>query len=334
MTTPHRADLIVDAEIIEGEVLDPEPRPAPQPPPTVDAIHWYEGPSAWPGPHLGPAAVPAARTDSHGGYPPPAAPHTAGEADRAPYWWETPRVFTPPVPPYPDQPPTVGAQTIGAPAGAPTAATYAATAPTHAVPTYVASPYVAPSPVFGTTPSAPPCNPCRPGSLPGCGGCGANPTGPVPVELVAPQPLPVMIVTPPEPFWDLSWLQLQANATAAALAAAPAWLLAQHLPDLTGNYGVDAAAAVAALWGGKPALRSLAAAAAAYYATAALHTPVPAAAAAELAAIALPLAGTKLTKVSMLRRVAVWTAVLAGCCSLPAVSQALTWLTTAITGGN
>ncbi|MBD0673477.1 hypothetical protein [Streptomyces sp. CBMA156] len=165
-----------------------------------------------------------------------------------------------------------------------------------------------------------------------------DPGSVVPVEVVAPQPVPVMVVAPPAepgPFWDFSWLQPAANATAMVLAAVPAWLLHRHLPIITGSYGADAAAAIAILWGGKPALRSLALASAAYYGCAAFHTTTATTAAVELVAIALPLAGTRRhSPISMLRRTAVWIPILSGCLSLPAVIDAVTWLTTAFTGGH
>ncbi|MGA5823532.1 hypothetical protein ACPC54_37415 [Kitasatospora sp. NPDC094028] len=164
-----------------------------------------------------------------------------------------------------------------------------------------------------------------------------DPGSVVPVEVVAPQPVPVVVVAPPappEPFWDFSWLQLGANATAAALAAVPAWFLHHYQPGLAGSYGVDAAAAIAILWGGKPALRSLALAGAAYYGCAAVHADTATTAAVELVAIALPLANTKRAEVTALRRAAVWLPILSGCLSLPALTDAITWLTTAFTGGH
>ncbi|MGW7582765.1 hypothetical protein ACWGKU_29410 [Kitasatospora sp. NPDC054768] len=164
-----------------------------------------------------------------------------------------------------------------------------------------------------------------------------DPGSVVPVEVVAPQPVPVMVVAPPaepEPFWDFSWLQLAANSTAAALAAVPAWLLHQHLPAITGSYGADAAVAVALLWGGKRSLRSLALVGVAYYGCAAFHATTATTAAVELAAIALPLVGAKRAEVTLPRRTAVWIPILAGCLSLPAVTDAVTWLTTAFTGGH
>ncbi|MEU3564594.1 hypothetical protein [Kitasatospora sp. NPDC006786] len=227
----------------------------------------------------------------------------AGGAGQPPHGGQ--RIHTPPPPPGPP-----------APAAEPDWAQYAAAAAAAAAAHYQAPPPHVPIPPQYSYPD--------PGSV-------------VPVEVVAPQPVPVMVVAPPaepEPFWDFSWLQLGANATAAALAAVPAWLLHHQLPIITGSYGADAAAAIAILWGGKRALRSLALAGAAYYGCAAFHANTATTAAVELAAIALPLVGAKRAEVSLLRRTAVWIPILSGCLSLPAVTDAITWLTTAFTGGH
>ncbi|MEU9044560.1 MULTISPECIES: hypothetical protein [unclassified Kitasatospora] len=228
----------------------------------------------------------------------------AGGAGQPPYGGQ--RIHTPPPPPAPP----------ASPAAEPDWAQYAAAAAAAVAAHYQAPPPHVPIPPQYSYPD--------PGSV-------------VPVEVVAPQPVPVTVVAPPappEPFWDFSWLQLAANATAAALAAGPAWLLHHYQPGLTGNYGADAAAAIAILWGGKPALRSLALAGAAYYGCAAFHTDTATTAAIELVAIALPLAGVKRAEVSLLRRTAVWFPILSGCLSLPALTDAITWLTTAFTGGH
>ncbi|MFF1908249.1 hypothetical protein [Kitasatospora sp. NPDC058218] len=347
MTTTD--DTYADAEIIEGELLDPEPQPAP-PPPTTDAPYWYEnlgpyvprpgepGPTAWPygtawpgaTPGSYPAPVPGPRpAGPAGGYPPPPPPMPPAAPD-----YGTPVGFygeEPPTGPGTGKKPHRGAAEPGTGTGTGTGTVYTVVQPAPYPHGYE---WPRPAPSF---PPAPPCSPCRPGSLPYCGGCAANPGGPVPVELVAPQPVPVMLVAPPaepEPFWDFSWLQLGANATAAALAAVPAWLLHHYQPALTGNYGVDAAVAVALLWGGRPALRSLALAGAAYYACHWFHVPAVTTAAVELVAIALPLHGARRPTLSPLRRAAVWFPILAGCLSLPALTDAITWLTTAFTGGN
>ncbi|WP_031078550.1 hypothetical protein [Streptomyces sp. NRRL WC-3742] len=230
----------------------------------------------------------------------------AGGAGQPPYGGQ--RIHTPPPPPPPASP--------APPAAEPDWAQYAAAAAAAVAAHYQAPPPHVPVPPQYTYPD--------PGAV-------------VPVEVVAPQPVPVVVVAPPappEPFWDFSWLQLGANATAAALAAVPAWLLHSHLPVITGSYGTDAAAAVAILWGGRPALRSLALGGAAYYGCAASHAGTATTAAVELVAIVLPLAGAKRAEVSLLRRTAVWIPILAGCLSLPALTDAITWLTTAFTGGH
>ncbi|MFI9788498.1 hypothetical protein ACIHEI_34040 [Kitasatospora sp. NPDC051984] len=243
---------------------------------------------------------------------------TAGADGRTPHWWETQRIY-PPSPPPPPAPPSPPVPPVAPPSADWAAQGWTADA-AMAAPAYYAPP--PPPPPF--VPAEPQFGYPDPGAV-------------TPVEVVAPQPIPVMVVAPPEPpqpFWDFSWMQLGANATAAAIAAVPAWLLHHYRPGLTGSYGADAAAAIAILWGGKSALRSLAVGCAAYYGCHFFHANTATTAAVELVAIALPLAGAKRAEVTPLRRVAVWFPILAGCLSLPAISQAITWLTTAFTGGN
>jgi len=234
---------------------------------------------------------------------------------RAPHWWESQRIYAPPppAPPFPPVPPTAPPSADWAAHG--WTADAAMTAPAYYAPPPPPPPFVPAEPQYGYP---------DPGAV-------------TPVEVVAPQPIPVMVVAPPaepEPFWDFSWMQLGANATAAAIAAVPAWLLHHYRPGLTGSYGTDAALAIALLWGGKPALRSLALGCAAYYGCHFVHANTATTAAVELVAIALPLYNAKRAEVTPLRRAAVWFPILSGCLSLPALNDAITWLTTAFTGGH